>query len=226
MLLVTDLKNQPYRSIWDLQNRLLKLRRVQQISDTLILVEHFPVYTLGKNGNRAHVLGNQEFMKKHQLEVIHVDRGGDVTCHLPGQLVGYPIFDLHQHHLSISWFMNCLEEILMDVLNHWGITATQMQGLRGVWIGDQKIGALGVKLTRWISSHGFALNVDPELELFQGIVPCGLKMKGVTSMQEQLKNLPSMGQVKMTVIEAFQQKFGFDQVRIQNERSMIESWGR
>lgn len=211
-LIITDLGRQPYRPVWDFQRKLQENRIRQEIPDTLILVEHDPVYTIGKNGSDLHIIASQEFLKKNGIDIIHVDRGGDVTYHGPGQLVGYPIFDLSQHRESVSWYMRSLEEVFIRVLQHWGVQGTRNEGYTGVWIGDEKIVALGVRITHWVSMHGFAFNVNPQLDHYSGIIPCGIFQSGVTSLEKVLAKKVEMEEVKKVVIEAFKNVFNFSDV--------------
>ncbi len=205
-----DLGRQPYRPVWDFQRRLQQLRIHQRIPDTLVFVEHSPVYTIGKNGTDHHVVASEAFLKSRGIEVVHVDRGGDVTYHGPGQLVGYPIFDLHQHRTSVSWYMRRLEEVFIQALRHWGIEARRVEGYTGVWVGEEKIVALGVRISRWVTMHGFAFNVNPRLEHYQGIIPCGIADKGVTSLEKLLGHPVPMEEAGQVVWEAFLKVFEFD----------------
>ena len=165
---ILNLGVKPYKEVWDLQKELVEKRRNGQINDTLILVEHEPVYTLGKNADENHILQHSP----QDVKTYHIERGGDVTFHGPGQLVGYPILDLHNYKKSISWYMRSLEQLIIDTLAEYGITAERKVGLTGVWVGDEKIAALGVRVTRWVTMHGFALNVTPDLIYYSSIIPC------------------------------------------------------
>ena len=144
------------------------------------------------------------------MPVYHTERGGDVTFHGPGQLVGYPILDLHHHNKSISWYMRSLEEVIINTLKLYKINAQSRRGLTGVWVGDQKIAALGVRLSRWVSMHGFALNVNTDLTFYDGIIPCGIFEYDVTSMAEILGCQVDMAKVKKTIINEFINFFHFD----------------
>lgn len=211
-LVVFDLHQQRYHPVWDFQRRLHALRYEQKIPDTLVLVEHTPVYTIGKNGSELHVVATREVLQKEGIEVVHTDRGGDVTYHGPGQLVGYPIFDLHQHRTSVSWYMRSLEEVFIRVLAHWGILAERLEGYTGVWIKGEKILALGVRISKWITMHGFALNVNTDLRFYEGIIPCGIFHRGITSLQLLLGEMVDMQLVKDVVIQEFQNVFVFADV--------------
>ncbi|NOX37533.1 MAG: lipoyl(octanoyl) transferase LipB [Calditrichaeota bacterium] len=212
VLHVIDLGRQPYRPVWDFQKQLQQLRMAHRIPDTLVLVEHDPVYTIGKNGTDLHVVASETFLKSRGIEIVHVDRGGDVTYHGPGQLVGYPIFDLHQHRQSVSWYMRQLEEVFIRLLREWGVEADRQQGYTGVWVGEDKIVALGVRISRWVTLHGFAFNVNTDLSFYDGIIPCGLFHRGVTSLTQLLDRPVTLEEVKPQVVEQFRQVFSFQNV--------------
>ncbi len=182
MLQFQDLGNAPYQQTWDMQKEMQSQRINNKIDDTVLLVEHEPVYTFGKNANENHLLQNYP----ENVKVFHIERGGDITFHGPGQLVGYPIIDLHNYKMSISWYMCSLEAVIINTLNHYGIAAEYKKGLTGVWVKEEKIAALGVRISRWVTMHGFALNVNTELHYYDGIIPCGIFEYGVTSMKKLL----------------------------------------
>ena len=200
---ILDLGLSPFKDVWDLQKELVKKRQHGQIKDTLILAEHEPVYTLGKNANENHILQNSP----RDVKTYQIERGGDVTFHGPGQLVGYPIMDLHNYNKSISCYMRSLEQLIIDTLAEFRVTAERKDGLTGVWVGDEKIAALGVRVTRWITMHGFALNVSPDLTYYSGIIPCGIFEYGVTSMAKQLTDEVAVDSVKQVLIEKFMNQF-------------------
>ena len=204
---VVCLGRRKYDEVWEKQKELVDQRRFEAVPDTLILVEHDPVYTLGKNSNEAHLLQSRD---KH-VPVYQIERGGDVTFHGPGQLVGYPILDLHHHRLSVSWYMRTLEEILIQTLGQFGIESQRREGLTGVWVREEKIAALGVRLSRWISMHGFALNVNTDLKFFDGIIPCGIFEYDATSMTRVLVKEVSMVEVEETLITVFRLLFSFQE---------------
>ena len=200
---ILDLGVRSYKKVWDLQKELVKKRQNGQINDTLILVEHEPVYTLGKNADENHILQHTP----RNVKTYQIERGGDVTFHGPGQLVGYPILDLHNYKKSISWYMRGLEQLIIDTLAEFMVTAERKKGLTGVWVGDEKIAALGVRVTRWITMHGFALNVTPDLTYYSGIIPCGIFEYGVTSMARLLTDEVTVDSVKQVLIEKFMNQF-------------------
>lgn len=194
----------PYMLAWDIQKEHHAARLADEIPDTLLLVEHLPVYTFGKNADKTNLLNPRD------AEVIQSDRGGDITWHGPGQLVGYPIFNLKEHKPSVSWYMRSLEEVIIQVLKTSGIESGRISGLTGVWVGDRKICAMGVRLSHWVTMHGFALNVAPDLSYFTGMVPCGIKDKGVTSLALELGRKIVVSEVIPAVVQSFQNIFGFE----------------
>ena len=207
---IIRLGRKAYDEVWDRQKKLVDERRLGTVPDTLILVEHDPVYTLGKNSNENHLLRSRD---KH-IPVYQIERGGDVTFHGPGQLVGYPILDLHDHCLSVSWYMETLEAVLIETLGQFCIEARHRAGLTGVWVGEEKIAALGVRLSRWVSMHGFALNVNTDLKFFDGIIPCGIFEYDVTSMTRVLGKEVSMVEVEETLITIFRKLFSFQKCEL------------
>ena len=203
---IQDLGKLLYKKTWNYQKELLKKRSNNEISDTLILVEHEPVFTLGKNADENHILQNCP----DNIKTYHIERGGDVTYHGPGQLVGYPILDLRNYKKSISWYMRSLEQVIIDTLFDYNITANRKKGLTGVWCNNEKIAALGVRVSRWITMHGFSLNIDPNLNHYKSIIPCGIFEHGVTSMSGVLNKTVDYEHVKKTIIKKFLYQFSID----------------
>ena len=203
MLNFRDLGLSPYQQTWDLQKKLQSRRIKNEIEDTVLLVEHEPVYTFGKNADENHLLQNYP----DDVNIFHIERGGDITFHGPGQLVGYPIIDLHNYKMSISWFMRSLEDVIINTLMHYGIAANRKEGLTGVWVKDEKIAALGVRISRWVTMHGFALNVNTQLHYYDSIIPCGIFEYGVTSMEKVLNKEIDMDEVKHVLIQQFENVF-------------------
>ena len=203
---IQDLGKLLYKKTWNYQKDLLKKRSNNEINDTLILVEHEPVFTLGKNADENHILQNCP----DNIKTYHIERGGDVTYHGPGQLVGYPILDLRNYKKSISWYMRSLEQVIIDTLFDYNITANRKKGLTGVWCNNEKIAALGVRVSRWITMHGFSLNIDPNLNHYKSIIPCGIFEHGVTSMSGVLNKTVDYEHVKKTIIKKFLYQFSID----------------
>lgn len=202
-ILVQNIGRKSYKAVWDLQKEMQQQRIKGEIDDTLILVEHDPVYTLGKNANEDHLLQSRD----ESIDVFNIERGGDITFHGPGQLVVYPILDLSNYKKSVSWYMRTLEQVLIDTLIEFKITAQRNDGLTGVWVGNEKIAALGVRISRWVTMHGFALNVNLDLSFYDGIIPCGIFDHGVTSMEQLLGKTQNNDNVKNMVIEKFNKYF-------------------
>ena len=202
-ILVQNIGRKSYKAVWDLQKEMQQQRINGNIEDTLILVEHDPVYTLGKNANEDHLLQSRD----ESVDVFNIERGGDITFHGPGQLVFYPILDLSNYKKSVSWYMRTLEQVLIDTLIEFKIIAQRNEGLTGVWVGDEKIAALGVRISRWVTMHGFALNVNPDLSFYDGIIPCGIFDHGVTSMEQLLGETQNSDNVRNMVIEKFNKYF-------------------
>jgi lipoate-protein ligase B len=206
---VLQLGLQPYESALNLQHQIVAARSEDRVGDTLLLLQHPPVITLGRHGNESNILVSREWLAEHDIEVHRVERGGDVTYHGPGQLMGYPIMDLRLHREDVGWYMHSLEEVLIRTLDEFRIEARRSPGNIGVWLGEQsKIAALGARIENWITYHGFALNVGADASHFQLIVPCGLVGKGVTSMEETLGRAVDMGEVRESVVQNFASVFG------------------
>ena len=202
-IIVQDLGHRSYQEVWNLQKEMQTKRIKGDIEDTLLIVEHEPVYTLGKNADENHLLQSRD----ESVGVFQIERGGDITFHGPGQLVGYPILDLSNYKRSISWYMRTLEQLTIDVLDEFGITANRIEGLTGVWVGDEKIAAQGVRISRWVTMHGFALNVNTNLDYYDGIIPCGILEYGVTSMEKLFNYKINMDDMKKNLISCFRNIF-------------------
>lgn len=215
------LGRKPYRETWDFQKELfqkvidqkLAIRRGEapehaQTENHMLIVEHPHVYTLGKSGNQNHLLINEDFLKSINATYEHIERGGDITYHGPGQLVLYPILDLDNFFTDIHKFMRYLEEAVIRSLADWGIEAGRVEKLTGVWIeNSRKICAMGVKLSRWVSMHGLALNVNTDLSYFNHIVPCGIQDKAVTSMEKELGYKVDWNEVAQRLVLHFEKLF-------------------
>jgi lipoyl(octanoyl) transferase len=172
-----------------LQRQLERVGRCREGSapEALIFTEHDPVYTIGvRAGSAAHLIASQEFLQHEGIAVVPTNRGGDITYHGPGQIVGYPILDLNLHGRDLHAYLRGLEEVLIRTVAHFGLKAERREGKTGIWLEDRKIAAIGVAVKSWVSYHGFALNVNPRLEHFSGIIPCGITDGRVTSMSQEL----------------------------------------
>ncbi|MCA6461231.1 MAG: lipoyl(octanoyl) transferase LipB [Chitinophagaceae bacterium] len=225
-----DLGFQSYRQVWDYQESLLQqntqLKLTGEGASTrhhLLLVEHPPVYTLGKSGKMENLLWTEDEIKKREIEFFHINRGGDITFHGPGQIVGYPILDLEKMKPDLGWYLRGLEEMIILTLSDYGLTGGRSKGETGVWLDagipgkERKICAMGIKCSRWITMHGFAFNVHTDLAYFEGIVPCGIQNKAVTSLQKELNGPVSIAEVKERLKNNFESVFNcrlVDEVKI------------
>ncbi len=232
---VVDLNLVPYQEAWDMQESLMseisgiKLanrdRTQNDISITpnyLLFCQHPHVYTLGKSGDASHLLMREEFLHTINATFFKTNRGGDITYHGPGQLVGYPIFDLENFYTDIHLYLRMLEEAIILTCQDYGLIAGRINGLTGVWVNHEsdqarKICAFGVKASRWISMHGFAFNVNSDLSYFSHIVPCGISEKGVTSISHELGVGVNEIEVKETVLGHLSDLFGFEIIHVPRE---------
>ncbi len=181
-LVVSRLGRVPYGRGLDIQAALVADRQARRVPDHLLLLEHDPVFTLGRNARRENVLFPADALRARGFEVFETGRGGDVTYHGPGQVVGYPILDLAPDRCDVHRYVRDLEEVMIRTCADYGVQAGRVEGLTGTWVGQDKIGAIGVRLSRWVTSHGFAFNVTTDLAPFSLIVPCGIRGRGVTTL--------------------------------------------
>ena len=179
----------------------------------LILLEHEPVLTLGRRTADSELLVSREWLQERGIEMHEIDRGGKITYHGPGQVVGYPIVPLLGERRDVYKYLRSLEHIIITVLAGYGISGTRNPEYTGVWVGDSKVAAIGIGLTRWITFHGFALNVNTDLDAFSIITPCGISGKGVTSMQKLLGREIPLAEIHGKLVEAFRDEFGFQEMR-------------
>lgn len=234
-----DLGPIAYKEAWDLQESLLantssiklgnRAKSTEEKTLTpnyLLFCEHPHVYTLGKSGDISHLLMQEEFLSSIGASFFKINRGGDITYHGPGQLVGYPIFDLENFFTDIHLYLRMLEEAIISTCSDYGLTARRIEGLTGVWIdpeseSSRKICAFGVKASRWISMHGFAFNVNTDLSYFAHIVPCGIASKGVTSLSKELGHVVDEKEVKDKVIGHLSRLFQFELKNVSRETLQI-----
>ncbi|AYD46311.1 lipoyl(octanoyl) transferase LipB [Arachidicoccus soli] len=215
-VLFKDLGRMSYKTAWDFQEqkladktRLKREGKSEQIASELFFVEHNPVFTLGKSGHEENVLLSEEQLAKKGIEYFHINRGGDITFHGPGQIVGYPVFDLEQFKTDLGWYLRSLEEVIILTLADYGIIGERSKGETGVWIEphrkgyERKICAMGIRCSRWVTMHGFALNVNTDLDYFNFIIPCGIQGKQVTSLKKELGYEVSMEEVKKKIKHNF-----------------------
>jgi len=202
-----------YKEAWELQKEVLEARHQNKIEDTLFLLEHNNTYTLGKIADKNNLIGSEDFLKKNNISVYDIDRGGDITYHGPGQIVGYPIINLNNWKNDTHKYLRALEEVLVLTCAQYGLKAERNCKYTGVWIGNRKIAAIGIKVKRWITMHGFAFNVNPDLALFNGIIPCGINDKEVTSLNKELSNKTNISEVKENILSNFKKVFEYDKIK-------------
>jgi len=193
----------------EIQKGLVEQRKAGEIPDQLLLLEHPPVITLGvkSRNDRSHIVASPELLEAEGVEIFETGRGGDVTYHGPGQLVGYPIIDLKPDRCDVHQYVRDLEEVMIRMASSFGVEAGRIPGLTGAWVGDAKLAAIGVRIARWVTSHGFAFNVNTALSHFDLIVPCGITDKGVTSLNQLIGREIAMEEVENSAEESFKQVF-------------------
>lgn len=212
-LFYCDLGFIDYKEAWDIQKLTFQARLNKEIPDILYLLEHPNTYTLGKTADKKNLIGNEDFITSNKINIFNIDRGGDITYHGPGQIVGYPIIDLNDWKKDTHKYLRALEEIIIKVLNHFNLQGQRNKEYTGVWIENRKIAAIGIKVSRWITMHGFAFNINTDLSMFNGIIPCGISEPGkeVTSLKNELGNEININLVKELIkkyfIELFEYKY-------------------
>jgi len=223
---ITELGLLPYSQAWELQeeyfSNTIAIKKQNRNShdpiltqNHMLIVEHPPVFTLGKSGKMEHLLINEEILKAKGIDFIKTNRGGDITFHGPGQLVGYPILDLDNFFTDIHKYLRCLEEMIIKTLSDFGLNGARSDGETGVWLDldtsfARKICAMGVRASRWVTMHGFALNINTDLSYFDYIIPCGIKGKAVTSIAKELKHEVDTTEVKAAILKHFSEIFGVE----------------
>ena len=204
-----DLGTIDFKAAWDLQKNLFNSRYQKEIDDTLLLLEHPHTYTLGKTADSKNLIAKDKFLEQNKISVYEIDRGGDITYHGPGQIVGYPIIDLIGWLKDTHKYLRALEEVIIKTCAEYNITAYRNLDYTGVWVEERKIAAIGIKVSRWITMHGFAFNVNTDLSLFDGIIPCGIKDKSVTSLQNELGITIDINEVKAIILKNFTEVFEY-----------------
>jgi len=212
-----------YKEAWDLQKEIFSKRVSGEVEDYLLLLEHPNTYTLGKTAHRENLKGSEEYLKVNNISVYDIDRGGDITYHGPGQIVGYPIIDLNNWFKDTHKYLRALEEVIIKTCSDFGLDSGRNEKHTGVWIGDRKIAAIGIKVSRWITMHGFAFNVNTDLNLFNGIIPCGIQDKSVTSLSKELNSEISIQEVKDKLLNNFSNVFNYNQVIIKLREEVIQT---
>lgn len=204
-----DLGMIDFKQAWDLQKEIFDLRHRNEINDTFFLLEHPHTYTLGKVADKENLVSSEDQLKESGVSVYDIDRGGDITYHGPGQIVGYPIIKLSDWKEDTHAYLRGLEEVIIQTCAEYGLETGRNTKYTGVWIGEKKIAAIGIKVSRWVTMHGFAFNVNTDLSYFGGIIPCGIKDKDVTSLQRELAREINIDEVKCKLIERFAEVFDY-----------------
>ncbi len=220
-LVYCDLGLIDYKVAWDLQKSIHQLRAENKIDDVLFLLEHPHTYTLGKIADKKNLVGDEKYLSDNKISVYDIDRGGDITYHGPGQIVGYPIISLINWKQDTHKYLRAIEEVVIKVCAEYGLQASRIDKYTGVWIDDRKICAIGIKVSRWITMHGFAFNVNTDLKLFKGIIPCGITSKDVTSLNRELKKEISLAEVKEKIIRHFDDLFNYDQIEFKAKEELL-----
>jgi len=212
-----------YKEAWDLQQEIHSKKVSGEIEDYLLLLEHPNTYTLGKTAHKENLIGSDEYLNQNQISVYEIDRGGDITYHGPGQIVGYPIIDLNNWFKDTHKYLRALEEVIIKTCSEYGLNCERNPKHTGVWIGDRKIAAIGIKVSRWITTHGFAFNVNTDLNLFNGIIPCGIQDKSVTSLREELDKEIDIQKIKEKLLKNFYDVFNYSKVITLQREELIQT---
>jgi lipoate-protein ligase B len=223
-ILVCDLGLTEYGDVWKSQRELFQLRTQGQIPDLLLLTEHTHVYTIGKSGSDSHLLVSRSELDAEGVDVFHIDRGGDITYHGPGQLIAYPILDLQNFYFDVHRYLRDLEEVIILTLKEYGIRGERDPRYTGVWVGGKKLAAIGVKVSRWITMHGVAINVNSDFSYFSRIIPCGIADRGVTSVEALLSRRVDLNEFSRLFVGAFGKVFRVTQVFISSSELVDSCW--
>ncbi len=219
---IYELGTVPYEKALEYQENLLARRIAEEIQDSLILLEHPPTITTGRKGNTENLLVREEYLKKHGISFIYASRGGDITFHGPGQIVGYPILNLKNHGMDIRKHLRMIEEMIIRTLRDFDIEGRRIDGVTGVWVKRSKIASIGIAIRKWVTYHGFALNVSTNLDYFELILSCGITDVRITSIGSWLGNEESikMDDVTQSVIKNFMGVFGFEDFVLKDEKEI------
>jgi lipoyl(octanoyl) transferase len=220
-LVYCDLGLTDYKDAWDIQKSVHQLRFENKIDDVLFLLEHPHTYTLGKTADKENLICSKKYLNDNNISVYDIDRGGDITYHGPGQIVGYPIINLTKWKQDTHKYLRAIEEVIIKVCSEYGLNGSRVNKYTGVWIEDRKICAIGIKVSRWITMHGFAFNINTDLKLFNGIIPCGISDKDVTSLNKELKEEVSLNEVKERIIHHFSNQFKYDQIEFNSKSELL-----
>lgn len=220
-LVYCDLELFDYKDAWDLQKSIHQQRVENKIDDVLFLLEHPHTYTLGKVADKKNLVGDEKYLNENKISVYDIDRGGDITYHGPGQIVGYPIISLTNWKMDTHKYLRAIEEVIIKVCSEYGLNCSRVDKYTGVWIEDRKICAIGIKVSRWVTMHGFAFNVNTDLKLFNGIIPCGISDKDVTSLSKELNKEVSLKEVKEKIIHHFMNEFQYQQIEFKSKNEIL-----
>lgn len=223
ILTYCDLGLIDYKEAWDLQQEIHSKRVSSDVDDILFLLEHPNTYTLGKTAHKENLVSSEDYLKQNKISVYDIDRGGDITYHGPGQIVGYPIVDLNNWFKDTHKYLRALEEVIIKTCEEYGLHCGRNEKHTGVWIDERKIAAIGIKVSRWVTMHGFAFNVNTDLKLFNGIIPCGIQDKSVTSLSNELKMDIDIQEVKEKLLKNFALIFDYGKVTMIQKEEIIQS---
>ena len=212
-----------YKQAWDLQHEIFPRRVSDEIEDTFFMLEHPHTYTLGKVADKENLISSEEQLKELGVSVFEIDRGGDITYHGPGQIVGYPIIKLSNWKQDTHEYLRGLEQIIMNVCADYGLTTHRNPKYTGVWIQERKIAAIGIKVSRWTTMHGFAFNVNTDLNYFGGIIPCGIRDKEVTSLKKEIGREIQIDEVKEKLVKKFKDFFGYGSFDVKEKENYLNS---
>lgn len=222
ILTYSDLGLIDYKEAWDLQKEIFNQKISDSFDDVLLLLEHPNTYTLGKTADKLNLRGSEEYLNSNKISVYEIDRGGDITYHGPGQIVGYPIIDLNNWYKDTHKYLRALEEVIIKTCNEYDLNCERNPKYTGVWLNDKKIAAIGIKVSRWITMHGFAFNVNTDLNLFSGIIPCGIQDKAVTSLNNELNREIEIKEVKEKLTRNFNDVFGYTRIVHKSREELIQ----
>jgi lipoyl(octanoyl) transferase len=221
ILSYVDLGFIDYKEAWDLQYKIHTSRVQGNVRDHFLLLEHPNTYTLGKTADKSNLIGNEEYLKEKNISVYDIDRGGDITYHGPGQIVGYPIINLNDWKQDTHKYLRALEEIIIRVCLEFGLIGRRDPEYTGVWIEDRKIAAIGIKVSRWVTMHGFAFNINTDLSLFNGIIPCGISDKAVTSLSKETNKTVEINFVKSLILQHFTEIFEYNSIELISKDKLL-----
>lgn len=223
ILTYCDLGFIDYKEAWNLQKDIFSKRVSGEVEDFLFLLEHPNTYTLGKTADKENLKGSKDYLNENKISVYDIDRGGDITYHGPGQIVGYPIVNLNNWFKDTHKYLRALEEVIIKTCAEYNLSCDRNPKYTGVWLDDKKIAAIGIKVSRWITMHGFALNVNTDLNLFNGIIPCGIHNKSVTSLSKELNRTIDIQEVKKKLAANFIEVFGYSNVITVQEEDLFQT---